>query len=85
MARVRRERRAAAASEEELADVRATAGIPVPLVELRIAEPDTGAVLPWDDQASGEVQVRGPWIARQLLQRRTGGGVVYRGRLVAHR
>ena len=39
-------------------------GLPVPLVELRIAEPDTGAVLPWDDQVSGEVQVRGPWIAR---------------------
>jgi fatty-acyl-CoA synthase len=36
----------------------------VPLVELRIAEPDNGTVLPWDDQVSGEVQVRGPWIAR---------------------
>ena len=33
-------------------------------MELRIAEPDTGAVLPWDDEARGEVQVRGPWIAR---------------------
>ncbi len=64
VARVRRERRDAAQSEEELADIRATVGIPVPLVELRIAEPETGAVLPWDDQVSGEVQVRGPWIAR---------------------
>ena len=36
----------------------------MPLVELRIAEPETGTVLPWDDQVSGEVQVRGPWIAR---------------------
>ena len=64
VARVRRERQTAARSEEDLADVRATAGIPVPLVELRIAEPDTGAVLPWDDEVSGEVQVRGPWVAR---------------------
>jgi fatty-acyl-CoA synthase len=63
VARVRQERRAAAASEEELADTRATQGIPLPLVELRIASPDTGEILPWDDQASGEIQVRGPWIA----------------------
>jgi acyl-CoA synthetase (AMP-forming)/AMP-acid ligase II len=64
VARVRRDRQETAASEDQLADVRATAGIPVPLVELRIAEPDDGTVLPWDDQVSGEVQVRGPWIAR---------------------
>ena len=64
VARVRSERQAAAASEEDLADIRATQGLVAPLVELRIAEPDTGAVLPWDDEASGEVQVRGPWIAR---------------------
>jgi fatty-acyl-CoA synthase len=64
VARVRRERREAAASEEELAEVRATGGLPVPLVELRIAAPDSGEILPWDDEATGEVQVRGPWIAR---------------------
>ncbi len=64
VARVRRERREAARSEEDLADVRATAGLPVPLVELRIADPETGADLSWDDQVTGEVQVRGPWVAR---------------------
>jgi fatty-acyl-CoA synthase len=63
VARVRRERRDAAASEEDLADVRATQGLPTPLVELRIAAPDSGEILPWDDQTTGEVQVRGPWIA----------------------
>ena len=51
--------------EESLADLRATQGMPAPLVELRIAEPDTGEVLPWDGEGSGEVQVRGPWIARR--------------------
>jgi fatty-acyl-CoA synthase len=54
----------AAGSTDEQADTRALAGQPVPLVELRIAAPDTGAIQPWDGQASGEVQVRGPWVAR---------------------
>jgi acyl-CoA synthetase (AMP-forming)/AMP-acid ligase II len=58
-----RSERAASCSEEELADVRATAGLPAPLVELRIADPETGQTLPWDNETSGEVQVRGPWIA----------------------
>jgi fatty-acyl-CoA synthase len=53
------------APEEELAELRATQGMPAPLVELRIADPDTGETVPWDDKTSGEVQVRGPWIARQ--------------------
>jgi fatty-acyl-CoA synthase len=55
----------AGASDEELAELRATQGLPSPLVELRIADPDTCDPLPWDDKTSGEVQVRGPWIARQ--------------------
>jgi fatty-acyl-CoA synthase len=54
----------AGGSEEELAELRATQGIAGPLVELRIADPETGEPLPWDDKTSGEVQVRGPWIAR---------------------
>ncbi len=64
VARVRRERQEAAAVEEDLADIRATQGLPAPLVELRIAAPDTGETVPWDDQSTGEVQVRGPWVAR---------------------
>jgi fatty-acyl-CoA synthase len=72
VARVRSDRRAAAASEEDLADIRATQGIPTPLVELRIASPDTGEALPWDDEASGEVQVRGPWIARSYYHEERG-------------
>jgi fatty-acyl-CoA synthase len=56
---------ASSLGEEELADLRATQGLPAPLVDLRIAEPDSGATLPWDGETSGEVQVRGPWIARE--------------------
>jgi fatty-acyl-CoA synthase len=58
-----RSERAAAESEDELADLRARQGLPTPLVDLRIAEPETGEPLPWDDRTSGELQVRGPWIA----------------------
>jgi fatty-acyl-CoA synthase len=46
-----------------LADVRASAGLPVPLVDARIVEPDEGHELPWDGEARGELQVSGPWIA----------------------
>jgi fatty-acyl-CoA synthase len=58
-----RSERAAVENEDELADLRARQGLPAPLVDLRIAEPETGETLPWDDETSGEVQVRGPWIA----------------------
>jgi fatty-acyl-CoA synthase len=50
-------------SEEELADLRTTVGMPVPGVELRVVEPGTTRELPWDGETSGEMQCRGPWIA----------------------
>jgi fatty-acyl-CoA synthase len=48
--------------EEELAELRATQGMPSPLVELRIVDPE-GQELPWDGEARGELQARGPWVA----------------------
>ena len=33
------------------------------------SSPDTLTELPWDDEATGELQVRGPWIAGRLLRR----------------
>jgi fatty-acyl-CoA synthase len=50
-------------SEEAAADVRARQGIPPVGVDARIVEPGTLDELPWDDKATGELQVRGPWIA----------------------
>jgi fatty-acyl-CoA synthase len=50
--------------EDELADLRATQGLPAPLVDIRIVEQDTLNELPWDNEATGELQARGPWIAR---------------------
>jgi fatty-acyl-CoA synthase len=50
-------------SEDALADLRAAQGLAIPLVDLRIADPGTGEELPWDGEARGELQARGPWIA----------------------
>jgi fatty-acyl-CoA synthase len=46
--------------EEEM-DWRAKTGRVAAGVELRIVD-DDGTVLPWDDEAVGEIEVRGPWI-----------------------
>jgi fatty-acyl-CoA synthase len=50
-------------SQDEQADIRTSVGYVVPGVEFRIAEPATGDELPWDGETTGELQVRGPWIA----------------------
>ena len=50
-------------TEDALADVRATAGLIVPGVDVRVVAPETIDELPWDGESSGELQVRGPWIA----------------------
>ncbi|MEO5815009.1 MAG: long-chain fatty acid--CoA ligase [Gemmatimonadaceae bacterium] len=46
---------------EERQHYRATAGQPLPLVEIR-ARGDDGLV-PWDGVSMGELEVRGPWVA----------------------
>ena len=55
--------RAGTKPEDELA-ARLTQGVIVPAVEVRICDAATGQELPWDGVAFGEIQVRGPWIAR---------------------
>ncbi|MDQ2923786.1 MAG: long-chain fatty acid--CoA ligase [Candidatus Dormibacteraeota bacterium] len=55
--------RAGTRAEDEL-KVRLTQGVVNPGVEIRISDPATGEELPWDGVAFGEIQVRGPWIAR---------------------
>src|SRR5207248_1042384 len=42
---------------------RAKQGYPVPLVEIR-ARDDAGHEVPWDGKSMGELEVRGPWVAR---------------------
>jgi fatty-acyl-CoA synthase len=55
--------RAGTRPEDELR-ARLTQGPVSAGVEIRISEPATGEELPWDGVAFGEIQVRGPWIAR---------------------
>ena len=49
------------ADEETQFDLKATAGLPLPLVELRVRVGDEE--LPWDGESMGELEVRGPWVA----------------------
>lgn len=42
--------------------IRAMQGVAVPFVDMRIVD-ESGAELPWDGSAIGEVQVRGPWVS----------------------
>ena len=43
-------------------EYRARQGTPIPLIEIR-ARGDDGALIPWNDQAMGELEIRGPWVA----------------------
>jgi fatty-acyl-CoA synthase len=61
------------ADEGTRADARARQGYPAPLVELRVVDPDTGEPQPWDDQATGEIQAAGPWIAAEYYRGEGGG------------
>ncbi|HZU04298.1 MAG TPA: long-chain fatty acid--CoA ligase [Ktedonobacteraceae bacterium] len=44
--------------------IRARQGTMLPGVEFRVVNMDTGQEVPWDNETFGELQVRGPWIAR---------------------
>jgi len=52
---------------EQAMDARSTQGPPSPCVEWRIADLETGAELPWDGVAFGEIEVRGPWVTSAYL------------------
>jgi len=48
--------------EDDYWEARAKQGKPLPWVELRLVD-DDGREVPWDGQSTGEIQVRGPWVA----------------------
>jgi fatty-acyl-CoA synthase len=48
-------------------DERARQGRPLPWVELRLVG-DDGREVPWDGESTGEIEVRGPWIAARYFR-----------------
>jgi fatty-acyl-CoA synthase len=48
-------------------DERAKQGRPLPWVELRLVDGDGGEVA-WDGESTGEIEVRGPWIASRYFR-----------------
>jgi fatty-acyl-CoA synthase len=51
------------ASDHERYEYRGRQGTASPFVEIR-ARGDDGELVPWDDETMGELEVRGPWVAR---------------------
>jgi fatty-acyl-CoA synthase len=52
-------------------DDRAKQGRPLPWVELRLADGDGGEA-PWNGESTGEIEVRGPWIAARYFNDESG-------------
>jgi fatty-acyl-CoA synthase len=49
-------------TEEEKWDLRRKQGLPVPGIDIKLCDPDTGEEVPRDGKSVGEVCLRGPWI-----------------------
>jgi fatty-acyl-CoA synthase len=52
--------------DEDYWDTRAKQGRPLPWVELRLTD-DEDAEVAWDGESTGEIEVRGPWIAARYF------------------
>jgi fatty-acyl-CoA synthase len=57
--------------DERYWDERALQGKPLPWTELRLVD-DDGREVPWDGESTGEIQVRGPWIAKRYFDDASG-------------
>ncbi|PYT70542.1 MAG: long-chain fatty acid--CoA ligase [Acidobacteria bacterium] len=53
-------------AEDKKYEVRSKQGWPAPFVEIRLMRPEGEA--PWDGVTSGEIEIRGPWIAASYYQ-----------------
>jgi fatty-acyl-CoA synthase len=77
----------AEADAETRWDFQAMAGLPLPFVEIRVRAGDDE--VPWDGEAMGELEVRGPWVAAsyydapECADRWTGDGWFRTGDIVS--
>ncbi len=53
--------------DETYWDMRAKQGKPLPWVQARLMD-DEGAEVPWDGESTGELEVRGPWVAARYYR-----------------
>lgn len=60
--------RAEITTREEEVDTLATAGLIAPGVQARIVDAVSREELPWDGETSGDLEVAGPWIAREYYK-----------------
>jgi acyl-CoA synthetase (AMP-forming)/AMP-acid ligase II len=56
---------------EEQLRIKARQGTVLPGVDFRVVNIETGQEVPWDNTAVGELQIRGPWIARAYYKDET--------------
>lgn len=64
--------------DEAYWEARARQGRPLPWVELRIVD-GMGEEVPWDGESTGEIEVRGPWIAASYFRDDSGDEKFDRG------
>jgi fatty-acyl-CoA synthase len=60
--------RAEITTREEEVETLATAGLIAPGVQARIVDAVSREELPWDGETSGDLEVAGPWVARQYYK-----------------
>jgi len=63
--------RESAGHDEHYWDMRAKQGKPLPWVQTRLVG-DDGEEVPWDGESTGELEVRGPWIAARYFDDASG-------------
>jgi fatty-acyl-CoA synthase len=55
-------------SVDEKIDIRATAGMPIPVLDVKLVGMETGREVRMDGSEMGEILVRGPWIASEYYK-----------------
>jgi fatty-acyl-CoA synthase len=64
--------------EDKAVNVRVKAGIPIPLVDLRIVDPDMNSV-PHDGKSPGEIVIRAPWLTQGYFNNPEGSEQLWAG------
>jgi acyl-CoA synthetase (AMP-forming)/AMP-acid ligase II len=64
--------------KEELDEIRAKTGLPMPGLEVEVLD-EEGRQVPRDDEAVGEIVIRGPWVMEEYFQDPEKSAEVWRG------